>query len=57
MIPQRDYGALLNAIESFLIISNEDRKKMGINGRKKIEKFFNREIVVKKYCVEIEINF
>lgn len=44
---------LINTIESFLKISNDERKQMGIAGREKIEKEFDRKIVVDIYLKEI----
>lgn len=45
---------LISKIENFLILSNEEKKSMGLAGRKKIEKEFNREIVITEYMNEIE---
>lgn len=49
---------LVRAIEKFLSLSYEERKNMGIAGRKKVEKQFDRQIVVNKYIEEIrkEVN-
>lgn len=49
MIPQKDSKALIEAVEKFLKLPNEKRKKMGMAGRKKVEKEFDREIVVDAY--------
>lgn len=40
---------LIYKIEKFLNMSYEQKKQMGINGRVKIEKHFNREIVIDEY--------
>lgn len=40
---------LVCAIEKFLSMDNDERKKMGQAGRAKIEKEFSRDIVVKNY--------
>lgn len=53
MIKQKDTESLINAIEKFLELSYEDRLSMGMEGRKKVEREFDREIVVKKYLEEI----
>ena len=45
--------ALLSAIEVFLKMTNEERKKMGIEASKKITKEFNRDIVDDAYIKEI----
>ncbi len=39
--------------EQFLRLSHEERAAMGLAGRKKIEREFNREIVVNQYLVEV----
>lgn len=44
---------LVKSIKQFLNLSNEERKQMGIAGRKKVEAEFNREIVIKAYLDEI----
>lgn len=46
--------SLVQAIERFLALSNEDRAQMGLNGRKKVEQEFDRQIVVDAYMEEIE---
>ena len=38
----------------FIKLSNDERKKMGLLGRDKIEKEFDRNIVIDKYMMEIE---
>lgn len=53
MIPQKDTKALINAIEKFLALTNEERKQMGLNGRLKVEKEFDRQIVINTYLQEI----
>ncbi len=61
VIPVRDEEALVEAIEAFLKLDWEDKKQMGVNGRKIIETKFDREIVadiyskeVKRLCMETE---
>ena len=41
-------------IEKFLNLTIEQRKEMGKNARAKIEKNFDRNIVVNKYLEELE---
>ena len=48
-----DIDALVKAIERFLALPNETRKKMGEVGRKRVEKLFSREFVVKAYKEKI----
>ncbi len=54
MIPCKDNQALIDAIERFLSLSLEERKQMGIAGRNKVEREFDRRIVIQKYMDEIE---
>ena len=35
-------------------MSNDEKKQMGINGRQKVEKEFDRNIVINKYLEAIE---
>lgn len=44
-----DVGQLVDKIEQFIALSPIQRKNMGIEGRKKVEKEFDRNIVVKAY--------
>ena len=41
--------SLIAAVERFVALPWEEKKKMGENGRKKVEKEFDRQIVVKAY--------
>ena len=49
----RDKQAFYEALKRFLNLSYEERKEMGKNARKKIEREFDRKIVVKSYMDEI----
>lgn len=53
MIRVKNQEDLDVAVEKFLSLSNVQRKNMGIAGRKKVEKQFDRQIVVNKYMEEI----
>lgn len=44
---------LVQTVEKFLSLDNEERKQMGLSGRRKVEKEFSREIVVKAYLEKI----
>ena len=55
VIPVNDEDALVYAIEKFLGLNWETRKEMGRAGRNKIERDFNRQLVVKAYMEEIEM--
>ncbi len=54
MIPQKDAKDLIEAVDKFLNLTNEERKTMGLAGRAKVEKQFNRQIVVDAYMEEVE---
>ncbi len=49
----RDGEAFLAAVRSFLSLSHEERKQMGLAARRKVEREFDREIVVNAYLEEI----
>ena len=49
----RDSQAFYEAVKRFLNLSYEERKEMGKNARKKIEREFDRKIVVESYIEEI----
>ncbi|MNI54563.1 hypothetical protein D3C73_1094610 [compost metagenome] len=50
----RNTDDLVEKIESFLQLSYDDKKQMGINARLKVEKEFDRKIVIKAYMDKIE---
>ena len=54
LVRQKDSQDLIDKIERFLRLSWEDRKQMGLNGRAKVEKEFDRDIVIQKYLEAIE---
>lgn len=51
----RNVQSLVNAIEKFLNLSNEERAKMGKLGREKVEKEFDRKIVIDAYLKKIKM--
>ena len=53
IVKQRDSQDLIEKVEKFLNLSREERKAMGVAGRKKVEREFDRRIVVSKYLEEI----
>lgn len=53
MIPQKDSGALIEAIEKFIHLSEDEKRSMGVEGRYKVEQQFDRQIVVDAYMKEI----
>ena len=55
LIPTKNQSELDCAIKKFLNLDLKSRVKMGLLGRKKIEKEFNRNIIVEKYLKEMTI--
>ena len=53
MIPQRDSQALIEAIEKFMLLPWEDKKQLGLCARRRVEKEFDRQIVVERYVKEV----
>lgn len=53
LVNEKDSDDLINKIESFLHLSWENKKKMGLAGRRLVEKYYDRQIVVEKYLKEI----
>lgn len=53
MIPQKNTAALIAAVEKFIELPNEQRRLMGLAGRAKMEREFDRQIVVKAYLNEL----
>ena len=53
VVKQRDSQDLIDKIEKFLNLSWEERKAKGLAGRVKVEREFDRNIVIKKYQEEI----
>lgn len=49
IVQQKNTQDVIEKIEKFLSLSFEERKEMGINGREKVEKEFDRNIVIAKY--------
>lgn len=47
--------SLAEKIETFLSLSNAERRDMGLSGRKKMEREFDRNIVVNRYLNEVEL--
>lgn len=54
VVKAKDTLDLIEKIEAFLHLSWEERKQMGLAGRSKVERFFDRNVVVRKYLDEIE---
>ena len=53
IVKQRDSQDLIEKIEAFLNLTWEEKRDMGIAGRVKVEREFDRKIVIQKYMDEI----
>lgn len=51
---EKDSSDLILQIEKFMRLSHDEKKQMGINGRAKVEKEFDRNIVVSAYLEQIK---
>lgn len=54
MVKEKDSSDLTAKVERFLQLSHEARREMGLAGRRKVEKEFDRQIVVNKYLAEMD---
>ncbi|MBR6125089.1 glycosyltransferase family 4 protein [Candidatus Saccharibacteria bacterium] len=54
IVKQRDSADLIQKIEQFIALPHEEKVKMGLAGRAKVEREFNRQIVVDAYLNELE---
>ena len=48
-VKEKDYKDLVKKIDKFIKLSNKEKKQMGINGLNKIEKEFDRNIIIDEY--------
>ena len=53
LIREKDSQDLIRKMEQFMALSWEERKAMGLAGRAKVEREFDRQIVVRKYIEEL----
>ena len=53
VVREKDSQDLIEKIDKFLALTVEERKTMGLEGRAKVEREFDRRIVVEKYLQEI----
>lgn len=53
LFTEKDTEDLVNKIEKFLLLTNDQRKEMGIKGREKVINEFERQKVVKAYLEEV----
>lgn len=54
LILEKNVDDLVEKLEMFINLPKIDKEKMGINGRNKMEKEFNREKIINAYLCEIE---
>lgn len=54
VVKERDSQDLIDKIEKFLSLSWEEKRAMGLAGRVKVERMFDRNIVIRKYLDEIK---
>lgn len=54
MVPQKDTQRLIEAVEKFLQLTDAERRRMGLVARKKVERRFDRRIVIEKYLEEVD---
>ena len=55
MVKQRNSEDLIQKIEKFLALTHEQKMQMGLAGRAKVEREFDRQIVVDAYLKELEM--
>lgn len=55
VVKQNDTADLILQIEKFIELPYEAKKAMGFNGRLKVEKTFDRKIVIRKYMDELKM--
>lgn len=51
----KDAESLLNAMRNFLCLSQDEREKMGLAARAKMEREYDRNIVIRAYMEEIKV--
>ena len=54
LFPIKDEQALIEALEKFMQMTPQQRKAMGLAGRAKMEREFDRRLVVQAYWEEIQ---
>lgn len=53
VVKQRDAEDLISKIENFLALPYAEKREMGLNGRRKVERKFDRQIIVERYLKEM----
>ena len=54
LIKEQDSSDLIRAVRQFLTMPYEQRKQMGLAAREKMEREFDRKIVVDTYLTELD---
>ena len=54
VVKQRDSEDLIQKIEKFIALTHEQKMQMGFAGRAKVEREFDRQVVVDAYLKEME---
>ena len=54
IVKQKNSQDLIEKIDKFLGLSVDERRAMGLAGRAKVEREFDRQIVIQKYMYEVE---
>ena len=54
IVQEKNSRDLIEKIEKFLALTNDEKVNMGIAARNKVEREFNRQIVVEAYINEIK---
>lgn len=55
LFPERDTESMLRCIDRFFDMSNDERREMGLRARAKVEREFDRNIVVEAYLEELNL--
>lgn len=53
VVKEKDSNDLIRKVNKFIMLSHDEKIAMGEKGRKKVEKLYDRKIVIKKYLDEI----
>lgn len=53
VVEEKNAADLIEKVDKFICLSNEEKAQMGLNARKKVEKDFDRNIVIEKYLFEV----
>ena len=54
LVRPRDTQDLIDKIEKFIHLGFEDKRRMGLSGRSRVEQLFDRKIVIESYMKEIK---